>query len=105
MVLHGEITVLALLPPKLKPKPLSYSLKTMAKWVLSILPKRQTLNIFRAGTSKNARDYQGVWQALQGRKNINAWRNQNDDIILTSATPIMVQKNIIGAALITRQAE
>ena len=90
-------------PPQHK-KSAPSPIKTMAKWITSLTPEHQTLPHFQNIESQNARDYIDATQALQGNNSISAWHDQNKTIILSSATPITYQNQIIGAVMVTREA-
>lgn len=81
-------------------------LKNMAFSVVSFLPHRQTLPAFKGTNSNIAQDYPDVVFAQKGSLSISAWHDATDEIILTSAMPILKDNSPIGfVMLVNRHAE
>jgi two-component system, OmpR family, sensor histidine kinase ChvG len=79
-------------------------LKKMAKFVLKLLPVRQTLPTYPEHQATTASDYEGSSVALsEGAVSISAWQ-KNDEIILMAGAPLLKKGRIIGAVMLTRKA-
>jgi len=92
-------------PPTQKTNKIPSPLKKMAKWIISIIPQKASLPQYYYASSPHAADYIDAKQALKGTNSISAWHDHTKKIILSAATPIIQNKNIIGAVLVTRKAD
>ncbi len=75
-------------------------LKRMGGFIVSFLPEHSTLPLYDATNSIYAKDYPDVMEAIQSKISISAWRDKNDDIMLTAAMPIKYKGQVVGAAML-----
>ncbi len=80
-------------------------LKDTASWIASFFPKYSKLPVFPGIISKNANDYYDVVDAKNKKLSISAWRNAQNEIILTAAMPILHQSKIIGVVMLISDDE
>ena len=80
-------------------------LKSMAGFVISLLPDKQKLPPFPETTSTNADNYPGVTRAIAGQYSLAAWENSDGHAVLSSTAPLYKAKHLSGAVLLTRTAE
>ena len=79
-------------------------LKTMARFILELLPDRRTLPPYPKTTPEQFLTYPDVPEALGGMSSISVWQNDQERIILSAAAPLLVNDQIGGAILLTREA-
>lgn len=75
-------------------------LKSAGAFVLSLLPQHNKLPLFPGVQFENASDYVDAAEALRSNLSISAWRDKNEQIVLTAAMPILAGSKIIGATML-----
>lgn len=75
-------------------------LKSMAAYIAGLFPKHDRLENFPGVMSKNANDYQDARDAFAETISISAWRNYDEDIVLTGAMPIFIGRETVGAVML-----
>ncbi|GJL85619.1 MAG: histidine kinase [Micavibrio sp.] len=80
-------------------------LKSMAGFIISLLPDRRVLPLYPNIQSDQAADYPDVYDAMTGQISLSAWYDQNGGIFLSAAAPLHIKKDIVGALLITRKGK
>lgn len=73
-------------------------LKDMTRFVLKLIPSRQTLPFYPADA---APDIQG---ALSGKYSLSAWLNPREEIFLSGTAPLIHNGELSGAVILTRTA-
>lgn len=77
-------------------------LKDMAGFIVGLLPQTKPLPVYPQTTSESAKDYPDADTALNGRLQLSAWLDNNENIFLSAAMPIMNNGKIEGIVLMTR---
>lgn len=80
-------------------------LKRTASWIASWFPQHSRLAVFEGVISNQANDYLNVINAKKSNLSISAWRDGNDEIILTAAMPILYHSNILGIVMLVSDNE
>ncbi len=80
-------------------------LKNTAEWVASLFPQHDRLPEFGGIVSERGRDYNDVVDAQQKNLSISAWRDMEDDIVLTAAMPILVNQKLSGVVMVVSYDE
>jgi two-component system, OmpR family, sensor histidine kinase ChvG len=78
-------------------------LKSMAGFILNLLPDRRILPFYPELNSQNARDYPDADDAIRGQISISVWNNKEGRIFLSAAAPLYKEGQIGGAVLLTRE--
>ena len=80
-------------------------LKSTAAWVASLFPKYNKLGLFPDITSNNANDYSDVVDAKRKKLSISAWHDEDGDIVLTAAMPILSETEVAGVVMLVGDDE
>lgn len=79
-------------------------LKKISAFIIDALPDKRRLQLYQEGNITNARDSFDARDAMRGIMSLSAWLNEDDRILLSSATPIVKDEQIAGVILITHIA-
>ena len=80
-------------------------LKSMARFLINMLPDRAVLPTYPDTESDRAEDYTNATDALEGKISMSAWRTEEDGIFLSAAAPLITVKRIIGAVMLSREGQ
>ncbi len=75
-------------------------LKNTAGWAASFFSSKEKLSVFSGVKSQKASDYYDVVRAKSNKLSISAWHDENGEIILTAAMPILNHSKITGIVLL-----
>ncbi len=97
---NGVEPILKILKEKKRKLDSVKMLKDMAGWIASFFPQHGELPLFEGVKSQKANDYYDVVDAKNKKLSISAWQDENSQIILTAAMPILSQSKIIGIVML-----
>ncbi len=80
-------------------------LKGSAAFVASLFPRREKLALFPGINSHYAKDYLNVVDAQRKNFSISAWRDEEREVVLTAAMPILRESKAIGFVMVVSQDE
>ena len=76
----------------------------MLRFVLSLLPEKDTLPSFPELSSEDMRDYPNVPGAFKGQTSLSAWQGETSRVYLSAATPLVKDNTLLGAIFLTRES-
>ena len=80
-------------------------LKNIGAFLVSLLPDRNVLPLYQDIGSSNGQDYVDVADALHSKMSLSAWRNTEDNILLTAAMPIKHNTRVYGAVYLVSEGK
>jgi two-component system, OmpR family, sensor histidine kinase ChvG len=93
-------------PPSETKKTISNFVRYMAHNLLLLFPtKSSSLPLYPQLPSIYAKDYPDAAEALRGRTEATAWEAKGNDIILSAATPVRYARQVMGAVMLTKDAD
>lgn len=79
-------------------------LKSMAGFVIQLVPEKRTLPTYPQISSRRADDYPDAGAAMNGNFSLSAWNDEEGAIFLSAAAPLHKGPEKAGAVLLTRTA-
>lgn len=80
-------------------------LKDMAALVLSVFPVRENLLYYEEISPQNAHLSPDIRNAQEGEISLSVWTTDQDQLVLTAATPLYKNNQMVGILLLTREGQ